>query len=360
MKGPPQWSTRFLNWFCDPELVEDLEGDLLELFVTYESRWGTFRARWLYSWLVFRSLRLSAIRKNDFFKNSINPMVLKNFKIALRVLWKDKFNTAMNLLGLTIGIFCFLLLGSYVKHELSFDRFHDKKDRLYRSWLREDYGEGKVFFNSTSPLRFESLFEDNFPEVEAAVQYDRVNCLVGEGEDRINEQVAKVSPDFFDVFDFPLIYGDPSTVLHDKHQLLLSESYVEKYFGNTDPLGQTLTMQVAGESRKFNVSGVFQEVPATSSMQFDILISNANDRDIYGDGALTAWFLVAPETYVLLKEGAAITSMEEKMQDVVLSQMGDASYGEDAMQRDQYNIGFQKLTDIHLDPSIPLGSRSGQ
>ena len=352
---PPKYADRFLVWFCDPYLLEDLQGDLYELYLKRRERHGAFVANLSYWWWVVRSLRLSAIKRNQKLKNSLFVMTRNNFKVAWRVLWRDKFNSSINLLGLTIGIACFLLLGFYVKQEVSFDQFHSKKDRTYRSWLKEDYGEGQIFFNSHTPLRFESLFEDNFPEVERTVQYIVQNYLVGRGEGRITESVSIISPDFFEVFDFQVIVGDQDNILPTQNDIILSRSYSKKYFGDNDPMGKTVALQIGQDIRDFNVSGVFDDIPYESSIQFDMAISTDNNRQIFGERSMNAWFSVIAETYILIKEGTSVTSVEEKMQDVVLSQMGDTGYGDEAMQRDQYNIGLQPLTDIHLNPDIPLG-----
>lgn len=352
---PPKWADRFLVWFCDESLVEDLQGDLYELYLKRRKNRGGLIANISYFWWVLRSVRLSAIKKNQKIKNSIFAMTRNNFKIALRVLWRDKFNSSLNLFGLIIGITCFLLLGFYVKQEISFDHFHSKKDRIYRSWLKEDYGEGQIFFNSHTPLRFESLFEDNFPEVERAVQYIEQNYFVGRGENRLNETVSIISPDFFKVFDFQMIEGNEDNPLPTPNDIILSEEYARKYFADNDPIGKTISMQVGQEIRDFNVSGVFEDIRFESSIRFDMAISTENNRLMFSDRAMNAWFNVVAETYVLLKEGTSIESVNAKMQDVVLSQMGDVGYGDESMQRDQYNIGMQPLTDIHLNPDIPLG-----
>ena len=170
-------------------------------------------------------------------------MTRNNFKIAIRVLWRDKFNSSINLLGLTIGIACFLLLGLYVKQELSYDQFHSKKDRIYRTWLKEDYGEGRIFFNSQTPLRFEEMFESNFPEVERAIQYIELNRLVGRGENRLNEKVALISADFFEVFDFEVLDGNRT--LTGRDDLVISQAYAKKYFGDQDPIGKSLGIEVS-------------------------------------------------------------------------------------------------------------------
>ncbi|WP_370086361.1 ABC transporter permease [Ekhidna sp.] len=353
---PPKWADRFLEWYCDESLVEDLQGDLYELYLKRREKRGGLIANISYFWWVLRSVRLSAIKKNQKLKNSIFAMTRNNFKIALRVLWRDKFNSSLNLFGLIIGITCFLLLGFYVKQEISFDHFHSKKDRIYRSWLKEDYGEGQVFFNSHTPLRFESLFEDNFPEVEKSVQYILSNFLVGRGENRINESVAIISPDFFEVFDFQLIEGDKDKPLPTPNDIIISQEYARKYFGDNDALGKTISLEVGQDIKDFKVSGIFKDIRYESSINFDLAISTDNNRTLFSERAMNAWFNVVAETYVLLKEGASIDNVNDKMQDVVLSQMGDVSYGDEAMQRDQYNIGLQPLTDIHLNPDIPLGN----
>jgi len=282
-------------------------------------------------------------------------MTRNNFKIAFRVLWRDKFNSSINLLGLTIGIACFLLLGLYVKQELSYDHFHSKKDRVYRTWLKEDYGEGRIFYNSTTPLRFEEMFENNFPEVEKAVQYIEQQRLVGRGENRINEKVAMISPDFFDVFDFEVLEGNERSPLPGRENLIISQAFAQKYFGDRDPIGKPLAIQIGEDVRDFTVSAVFLDIPRESSIQFDLAISTENGRDVYGDRSYTAWFNVVPETYVLFKKNANVVAVNEKMEDVVLGLMGDVGYGDGPMQKGQYNIGFQELTDIHLNPAIPLG-----
>lgn len=355
---PPKWANRLLEWYCDPDLLEDLQGDLYEIFEHKLQTGRRWKANLAFGWLVIRSLRPSAWKKTTKFKNSFFTMTKNNFKIAFRVLWRDKFNSSINLLGLTIGIACFLLLGLYVKQELSYDQFHSKKSRIYRTWLKEDYGEGRIFFNSQTPLRFEALFEENFPEVEKAVQYIEESRLVGRGENRLNEKIAIISPDFFEVFDFQLLDGNIKEPLLNKENLIISQKFAKKYFGDIDPIGKLFSVQFGDEIQDFTISALFQDIPYESSVQFDLAISTENGRDLFGERSYTAWFNVISETYVLLKENNTIESVNGKMQDVVLGLMGDVGYGDGPMKRDQYNIGFQLLTDIHLDPDIPLGYAS--
>ena len=311
--------------------------------------WKGKTSQYLFIWHVLRSFRPAVIARNRRYKNSIFMMTGNNFKIAFRVMWRDQFNTFMNLGGLAIGIACFLLIGFFVKQELSYDKFHVKKDRIYRVWLKEVYAEDKVFFNSITPLIFEKTLEDNFGEIETVVQYDKISFLVGETEDRHNESIGVISPEFFSVFDFKVLKGNSENPLPDRNSLVLSESYVSKYFPSSDPIGQSLAIQIRSEVREFQVSAIFEDIRKESSIRFDIAISNENNLSIYGESTLNAWFNVSPETYVLLNGNSKISTVEEKIPEVVMSYLGER------VEPGVYNIGFQPLTDIHLNKEIPLG-----
>lgn len=346
---PPRWASRFLEWYCHPDLLEDLQGDLYEIYAYHREHKNLQQAKWLYIWLVIRSFRPSAIRFKFNIKNSIFMKSGINLKVAYRVLRRDWSNTVINLVGLTIGITCFLLLGLYVKQELSFDHFHAKKDRIYRSWLKEDYGEGKVFFNSITPLRFEALFEENFPEVEKSVQIARFDFLTGKGDKKLQEEVAVISPDFFEVFDFEIMAGNTETPLSTRNDLILSKRLATKYFGRQDPVGQPFYLSIGPDLREFMISAIMENIPNESSIQFDLAISAENDEQLYNEAVRNAWFSIVSETYVLLGEQSSVSTVEDRMQDVVMS------YLEGEVARDVYQIGFQPLTDIHLNPDIPLG-----
>ncbi len=347
--SPPKWADRFLEWFCDPLLLEDLQGDLYEIFQYHHDHGRIKKANWLYIWLVFRSFRYSAVSKKRFPKFEFMNMTRNNFKIAFRVLWQQKLNTVLNLLGVAIGVTCFLLMGTYAKQELSYDQFQSKKDRLYRVWLKEDYGNDKIFFNSVTPWHFETTLEDNFPEIETALQFLPQSYLVGRGENRLNESVYLISPETFNVLDFTMLSGNVQSPLGNNTDIILSESFAEKYFGDNEAIGESLTLEINGEMKDFVVSGVFQDIRKESSISFNMAISNENNNWIFSEGLRNAWFNVGPETYVLIKENTAITSVEAKMQDMVMQHLSEE------VKRGEYNIGFQPLTDIHLNTEIPAG-----
>ena len=129
-------------------------------------------------------------------------MTRNNFKIASRVLWRQKTNTALNVLGMAIGMACFLLIGLYARQELTFDNFHQNKDNIYRAWVKEVYEDGRVFFNTVTPLPLGMRLEEYVPEVEEFVLFDSRETLVGRGDSRINDSYNIVTPNFFNVLDF--------------------------------------------------------------------------------------------------------------------------------------------------------------
>lgn len=346
---PPKWADRFLEWYCNPDLLEDLQGDLYEEFDSMVHHGQPFKAKLYYFWLVLRSFRYSVLKRNSNLKSTTVMMTKSNLTIAFRVLKNNRFYTILNITGLAVGIMCFFLTGFYVKQELSYDQFNTKKDRIYRVWLKEIYSEDKIFFSSTTPLIFETFLEDNFGEVESAIQVDGNNYLVGSGADRINENLAVVSPEIFSVFDFNILKGDQENPLNGKRNVILSEAYAQKYFGDELTIGQSLPIEINGEVQDFIVTAVFSEIPQESSIRFDMAISNENNSDLYGKQRLTNWFSISPETYVLIKENSTITTIEEAIPEVIMSLIGEQ------VNEGEYNIGFQPLTDIHLNTDIPVG-----
>ncbi len=343
---PPSYADRFLNWFCRDELIEDLQGDLHELFterIEEQTRWLT---RLQYCWWVIRSLRYDVI-KNPLGNMRNVHMIRNNLKIASRIIWKNKLNSFLLVAGITLGLTCFLLMGFYVRQEATYDQFHSKKDRIYRVWLKEDYGGDQIFFNSSTPVIFESFLEDNFPEVERAIQINNIRLNIGEAESIQSEQVSVISKDFFEVLDFNILAPVDGEALPDRNSIILSQSYAKKYFGTDDPIGKTLIVDLSGENRLFNVTAIFEDIPVNSSIQMDMAISSENDNVIYSERQRKAWFNVSPETYVLFHEGTDLDQVNAKSQDIILSVL------QDEVQRDEYNIGFQPITDIHLNTEIP-------
>ncbi len=345
-RQPPNWANKILEWYCDPDLLEDLQGDLFELYFEKCEESSQLAAQFSFIWYVLRSFRPSVVRKTQ---NTYINMTRNNLKIGWRVIMRDKFNSAINVIGLSIGITCFILMGFYVQQELSYDQFHSKKERIYRVWLKEIYGEDQIFFNSTTPLVFEKTFKESFDALESVVQYNESNFTIGEGENKMEEKVSVISPDALNVFDFTFVAGNLESAFKNKQDLIISQRFSKKYFGEKSALGQSLIIEMGDEPMVFEVTAVFKEFPKQSSLQCDIVVSNLINESLFSEESLNAWFNVGPETYVLVKEKANIATVEASTQDFVMQHL------KGRVEKGEYNIGFQPLTDIHLNKEIPVG-----
>ena len=270
------------------------------------------------------------------------------FKIALRHLLKERRYTFINLTGLAIGVGVAMLMFLFVKEEWTYDHFHEKADRIYRVWVKEHY-QGEVFFNTTTPYILGRELAENFPEIEAVPRYLTGNFGVREGQLTEQEDIHLANPDFFRAFDFESLAGDPAQSLEELRTAVITAPTAKKYFGEEDPIGKTLSIQMDGEWNAFEVGAVVAAPPTNSSLQFGILIPFDNIKTFVSERTLNHWQVVSPETYILLEEGQSLAMLTQKVQSHVDGKVaGKFEAGE-------YEVGFQPLTDIHLNSEMPGG-----
>jgi putative ABC transport system permease protein len=277
--------------------------------------------------------------------------MLQNYlKIALRSLWRNKAHTLINILGLSVGVVCCILFVLFVRDEWTFDQFHSKADRVYRIYVREDWGENQQFFNTITPLPMGPALKENFPEVESYIRITPFGSQLKIGDQQFGEQAVITSEDFFEVFDFQLISGDRNA-LHGKNNAVITERIAKKYFGETNPIDQVLSMQIGENFEEYTVKAVTTNTPSNSSIQYDILISDLNLNKLFDEHTLTsAWFNINPETYVLLQEGVKPQQVEAKFPSVFKTILGEEEY-----KQSKYAPGLQPITDIHLNTNYPVG-----
>src|SRR5450432_3453928 len=197
-------------------------------------------------------------------------MLINYFKIAWRNLKKNKLYSFINIMGLTIGMTSCILIGLYIGHEWSYDRFHKNADRIVRVTMEYSNG-GTVGKYAQTGTRVGPQLKRTFPSVSAfarTLKFSRVISYKGRIFDEKNFLYADSA--FFDVFSFKLLKGNPSTALNAPHQLVITESMAKKYFGADNPAGKTLLI---GNSDHYTVTGITQDAPANSQMHFDFVAS---------------------------------------------------------------------------------------
>ena len=230
------------------------------------------------------------------------------FKVALRNLWKNKTYSFINILGLAIGLCCFLLIAMYVFDELTYDRYNKNADRIYRISSDIKFGGGNLHIVQTSDMMGQVLKKD-YPEVE---EYTRIysntgSKLIKKGNEYIKEfNVPHVDSTFFTVFTLPAIEGDTKTALDEPNTVVLTESTAQKYFGTTHIIGKTIETNDKG-STLYKVTAVVKDVPKNSHFNFDFFFSMKNVE--YQWGTFTSHNF---HTYLLLKPGADYKALENK------------------------------------------------
>lgn len=277
-------------------------------------------------------------------------MLQNYFKIAFRALWRNKIHSSINVLGLSLGIACCVLIALFVRDEWTFDTFHTKANRIYRVFVKEDWGENQQFFNTTTPMPMGPALKDNLPEVESFTRFVAINTMVKVGEKQFSEGVVLADRSVFSVFDFDLLQGEREVALRDQHNLVITPQIAEKYFGQTDPVGQNLSVQVGDNFEEFTVTAVVA-IPTNSGIRFNMLIPDHNYSKIFSERQLNSgWFNIHPSTYVLLREGVTAAQVESKFPDLFRRLLGDEDF-----KQSKYAPGLQPLTSIHLDTTYPVG-----
>ncbi|MEK6783256.1 MAG: ABC transporter permease [Bacteroidota bacterium] len=278
--------------------------------------------------------------------------MLKNYlKIAFRSLLRSKMHSSINVLGLSLGIACCILITLFVKDEWTFDAFHSKANRIYRVYAREDWGEKEQFFNTVTPFPMGPALKDNIPEVETQVRFNQIGTLIRVGENQFTETVSIGGQDFLSVFDFKTVVGDRQSALKGQNNVVLTELLAHKLFGDSDAIDQVISIQLGETFEEFVVKAVLENVPINSSIQFGVLISDLNYPKLYNAQTLTsAWFNIIPETYILLREGTDPKEVEKKFPSIFRTILGDEEYT-----NSKYTPGLQPITSIHLDVDYPVG-----
>lgn len=237
--------------------------------------------------------------------------MLKNyFKTAFRNLVKNKTSSVIYVFGLTIGLTCCLLIALYIQHELSYDKFQQKGNRIARVIMEYSF-DGKVFNkgNFTS-VRVAPVFTRTFPEVESAIIMTSAERVVSY-QDKLFTEKRFVYADstFFTLFSFRLLSGNANTALTSTHTVLLTESMAKKYFGHESPVGKAL--KVANDSIPYQVTGVIENCPSNSQIKFDFVASFSSlglekeYQETYWDANYT--------TYLLLRDQRSINHLQAKL-----------------------------------------------
>ena len=269
------------------------------------------------------------------------------FQHYLKSTWKQLLRyqgyTLINILGLAIGIACCLLITIYVQHEKSYDQYHSKKDRIYRVLHAYSF-DGNERSQTPSPEDMQvwgnapvgPALAADFPEIQQVVRFTSpARALFRYQDKRFQEdQILYMDSTAFEVFDWKLLAGDPSTVLAEPNTIVLTQAMARKYFGDENPIGKTLMVE---ERDLLTVSGVMENVPSNSHFHFEGLISMSTFQAIRPN-IFDFWGYVDFYTYILLEPGASIDKLSANT----------AAFLERHSEIKGYNMAFEALPDVYL------------
>lgn len=279
-------------------------------------------------------------------------MIRNYFLVAFRNLWRNKFFSLINILGLSVGIACCLLIFLYTKNELSYDRFNRKIDNIYQLTADMVSPAGETNKMSISGMMPGPEFKRQLPQVKDFVRLQNDNFIVKINGEVFNQELFFCDESFFSVFSFPLWKGNPKTALKDMYSVVLSEKAAQKYFGDKDAVGQRLEMNTGEKMESFIVSAVMKDAPANSSIRPEMLVpmkfNQSQHNDVqWGNFFLNTFFLLEPGTD-LQKLQAQFNSIYQKEAAEQIKEMAE-KYG----LRDKIVFKLQPLSSVHLSEDYP-------
>jgi putative ABC transport system permease protein len=347
---PPEWPLKLLRFFVKERFIEEIEGDMEEIFLTNVQQLSLAKAKRIYLWEMLKLFR-PILLKNWKTSPTFNQYAMyKNYyKIAWRNLVKKKAYSFINIFGLALGIACCLLIFMFVQDELSYDNYHEKGDRIFRVIHSESTGDPKLgiaaapyWVWNNAPIG--AALKNDFPEIEKVVQFSgRADILLSK-EDKIYQEdgVFFMDSTVFDVFTWKLLRGNPKTALTAPYSIVLTESTARKYFGDEDPIGKSLKgSEASGRSNAgdYTVTGIMEDIPHNSHFRFNALLSMSTFRKSRPE-VFDAWGYVDFYTYFLVNEQFNIEAFKSKIPDFLIRHK---EYPES-----KYLIAIEPLKDVYL------------
>lgn len=303
-----------------------------EIFEDIYTKKGTGAARLWFWGQFFRSLP-------GFIKNSFEGSIgmLKNYlKLALRNIIKHKAYSFINISGLAIGMACTILILLWVQSEWSYDRFHENSPEISRVIINSQNPDGSIGSSYWNPGGIAPELKDKYPEI---INYTRIRppwpCQLKYKENISKSMTCMADPSFFTVFTFPLIKGDPQTVLSDPKSIVLTEEAAKRYFGDEDPIGKTITLDFWREF-DLQVTGILKNVPTNSHLQFDCLIPFSVARTL--GWKVDSWEGSDYISYLVLKKNSRHEEVNQKISGIIKERYPESNA----------TVQLQPLTHIHL------------
>ncbi len=329
-------SLQLLTWFCRPEYLEDISGDLEEHYSENYQK-SPLKAGIKYTLQILSLFRPGIVRPMTFYPHFIFDMLKNYLKIGSRNLRKNKSTTAIHVFGLGLGLAAFLLINQYTTFENSYDQQHIVDKRIVRLTTDNIINDQIQVRDAMSFAPSGKVITDEFAEVLQYTTTYKFSPLVMRKGDQIIEEKGCIAADsnFFKIFNYQLLNGDPATALNEPNSIILTESQAEKYFGSRDALGQDLRI-VSRFDRSFSVTGILEDIPESTHYKFDMLMSLSSIKDqIQNDG----WNGFNYYTYLDIASHTDIVQLEANLIPAARKYLGEET---------KLFFNLQPIENIHL------------
>ncbi|MFT7421426.1 MAG: putative ABC transport system permease protein [Arcticibacterium sp.] len=313
---PPRWADRFLEWFCNPKLLEQIQGDIYELFYWRLEQKGKNKAVRAFAWDVIRLFKWENVKRRSAQTTHFNNTVMfKNyFKIGWRNILRQKMPSFINITGLSCAIGCCIVAFMFIEPRIIKDQFHENGKNIYLVAHKAFLESRLNSYGNFSSVLAEELPE-NFPQVKRRIRYKSFSNVIRVKGNIFNDNVHYVDPDFLHSFSFPMVNGSKD-VLKDPSKVVIDESTAVKFFGDEDPIDKLVKVISGKEEMTFAVGGIIEDAPTNSSMKPSILLN----YELLNSRGRVAPVDVA--TFLELKEGIDEIVLEKSFQSMVSVQNG--------------------------------------
>lgn len=251
--------------------------------------------------------------------------MLKNYlKTAFRNHIKNKWNSLINVFSLAIGVACCILIFVFVYHELSFDRFHENAEDIYRIYYRAETNENETLYSPLNPHSMVAEFNSNYPGVKKATSFQRSGTLIQYEDKKFDENFALVDSTFLTMFSFPLTVGNPEKALVTTDQVVITEEIADKFFGDlnndySQVIGKVLSFYHGTKTKEHIITGVLKPLPKSSSLQFGLAILKEGNNFYYRSDDATGELSL----YLQLEKGADAKAVEASLAPLIPKYHGE-------------------------------------
>jgi putative ABC transport system permease protein len=311
---PPKWPLKLLRFFIKKEFLEEIEGDMEEIFYDNVEQLSYKDAKRIYTWEMLRLLRPILLKNFEGIHKLNQAAMFKNyFKVSFRGLMKNPVNSFINIFGLAAAIGFCIFAYAFARWAYSTDEFHENKNSVYLTTFSADR-DGKPQQYGTTPRPLGEMLRQDFTHVKKVCRIDDKSVVMKFEDNVFHERVRFTDPEFLEMFTFPMKWGTPGS-LKDVNSIILSEKMSIKYFGEENPVGQTILMIFDKDrSKAFKVTGVAKEFPKSRSFAFEFLVNFENVRTYDTAYDFHEWNAFVNATFIQLDNPSDIKTIEAGME----------------------------------------------